>query len=84
MVRPRAFVTNPRLPVVASWLVLCVLLTAREPALGLLIGIGFFAAFMSGLVGVGGAVLLIPLLLYLPPLAGLDAIGIRTVTGITI
>ena len=55
-----------------------------EPGSGLLIAIGFFAAFMSGLVGVGGAVLLIPLLLYLPPLFGFDAIPIATVTGITI
>jgi len=84
MERPRAFVTSSRLPIVASWIVVVVLLTAREPLFGLLIGIGFLAAFMSGLVGVGGAVLLIPLLLYLPPLAGFDAIGIKTVTGITI
>lgn len=84
MGRSRAFITNPRLPVVASWLVLAALVAAREPMFGLLIAIGFVAAFMSGLVGVGGAVLLIPLLLYLPPLAGLDAIGIKTVTGITI
>jgi uncharacterized membrane protein YfcA len=84
MERPRAVITNPRLPVAASWLLLAILVTAHEPAFGLLIGIGFFAAFMSGLVGVGGAVLLIPLLLYLPPIFGLDAIAIKTVTGITI
>jgi uncharacterized membrane protein YfcA len=82
--RARTFFTNPRLPVAVSWLVLCGLLVAREPTLGLLIAIGFFAAFMSGLVGVGGAVLLIPLLLYLPPLVGLAALDIKIVTGITI
>lgn len=81
---PRSFFTNPRLPLAASWLLLAGLVALGEPMFGLLIGIGFFAAFMSGLVGVGGAVLLIPLLLYLPPLVGLDDIGIRTVTGITI
>jgi uncharacterized membrane protein YfcA len=84
MERPRAFVTNSRLPIAVSWLLLVLLVAAGDPTFGLLIGIGFAAAFMSGLVGVGGAVLLIPLLLYLPPLAGLDAIGIKTVTGITI
>ena len=84
MGRQRAFITDPRLPVVVSWLLLAVLLSANEPGSGLLIAIGFFAAFMSGLVGVGGAVLLIPLLLYLPPLFGFDAIPIKTVTGITI
>lgn len=84
MDRPRAFITNPWLPVAASWLLLAGLLAAHEPGSGLLIGIGFVAAFMSGLVGVGGAVLLIPLLLYLPPLFGFDAIPIKIVTGITI
>ena len=84
MVRARALLTNPWLPVTVSWLVLVGLVATREPESGLLIGIGFFAAFMSGLLGVGGAVLLIPLLLYLPPLLGLAAIGIKTVTGITI
>lgn len=80
----RALVTDPRLPIAVSWLILAGVLAAHEPASGLLVAIGFFAAFMSGLVGVGGAVLLIPLLLYLPPLLGLDSIDIRTVTGITI
>lgn len=80
----RAFLTNPWLPIAASGLLLVGLLAAQEPGSGLLIGIGFVAAFMSGLVGVGGAVLLIPLLLYLPPLLGFDAIDIKTVTGITI
>jgi uncharacterized membrane protein YfcA len=82
--RPRTIVTNPWLPAAVSWLLLVGLLMAHEPGSGLLIAIGFLAAFMSGLVGVGGAVLLIPLLLYLPPLVGFDAIPIQTVTGITI
>lgn len=50
----------------------------------LLIGLGFGAAFLSGLVGVGGAVILIPLLLYVPPLLGLPELGIKTIAGITI
>ena len=45
---------------------------------------GFTAAFLSGLVGVGGAVVLTPILLYVPPLFGLPALDIVTVTGITI
>lgn len=84
MGRLRTLVTNPWLPVAISWLLLAGLLIVHEPGSGLLIAIGFFAAFMSGLVGVGGAVLLIPLLLYLPPLFGFDAIPIKVVTGITI
>ncbi len=50
----------------------------------LLISLGFGAAFLSGLVGVGGAVILIPLLLYLPPFLGLADLGIKTIAGITI
>ncbi len=84
MGQPRALITNRWLPVAASLLLIAGLLAAHQPGSWLLIGIGFFAAFMSGLVGVGGAVLLIPLLLYLPPLFGFDAIAIKTVTGITI
>lgn len=80
----RAFGTHPRLPIAASWLLLAGLVAAGDPAFGLLVAIGFVAAFMSGLVGVGGAVLLIPLLLYVPPLVGLEPIDIKTVTGITI
>lgn len=55
------------------------------PALALfLVAAGFAAAFLSGFVGVGGAVILTPILLYVPPLLGLPALDIVTVTGITI
>ena len=36
----------------------------------LLFGLAFCGAFISGLVGVGGAVVMIPLLYYVPPLLG--------------
>jgi hypothetical protein len=49
-----------------------------------LIAAGFTAAFLSGFVGVGGAVVLTPILLYVPPLLGLPSLDIETVTGITI
>lgn len=50
---------------------------------GLLAALGFGGAFLSGLVGVGGAIVMIPLLLYVPPLLGLDPLGIKAVAGIT-
>lgn len=60
------------------------MVAAGDPLSGLLIAIGSVAAFMSGLVGVGGAVLLIPMLLYLQPVFGLAAIPIKMVTRMTI
>jgi len=48
-----------------------------------LVGFGFAGAFFSGLLGVGGAIVLIPLLLYGPPLLGVGDLGIHAVTGVT-
>jgi len=45
---------------------------------------GLVASFLSGLLGIGGGLVLIPLLLYLPPLAGGAAIPVKIVTGLTI
>lgn len=45
--------------------------------------LGFLAALLSGLVGIGGAVLVIPLLLYLPPLFGAVELNMKIVTGIS-
>lgn len=51
---------------------------------GLLLSIGFAVAFVSGLLGIGGAILLTPALLYAPPAFGVGALGMRTVAAITI
>jgi uncharacterized protein len=49
-----------------------------------LVGLGLLGAFVSGLLGVGGAIVMIPLLLYGPPLLGVGELDARAVTGITI
>lgn len=82
--RTLAFLTHPWLPLVVAWLAATALLFYEEPLAGLLALLGFGGAFLSGLVGVGGAIVMIPLLLYVPPLAGLPELGIRTVAAITI
>lgn len=46
--------------------------------------IGLFGAFFSGLLGLGGAIILVPLLLYLPPLMGIGTLDMKQVSGITI
>lgn len=42
------------------------------------------ASFLSGFLGIGGALVLTPLLLYLPPLVGAPSLGVKLVTGLTI
>ena len=45
--------------------------------------LGFAGAFVSGLVGIGGAIVMIPLLYYVPPLLGVGSLDIKAVSGIT-
>jgi uncharacterized membrane protein YfcA len=45
--------------------------------------LGFGGAFVAGLVGMGGAVLMVPLLLYVPPLVALPPLDIHVASGIT-
>jgi uncharacterized membrane protein YfcA len=50
---------------------------------GVLFLLGMVGAFISGLVGVGGAIVMIPLLLYAPPLLGLGRLDVKAVAAIT-
>ena len=45
---------------------------------------GLAASFLSGLLGIGGGIVLTPLLLYLPQLAGAGVIPVKIVTGLTV
>jgi uncharacterized protein len=45
--------------------------------------LGAVGAFVSGLIGVGGAIVMIPLLLYVPPLLGVAALDIKSVAAVT-
>ncbi|MEX2230073.1 MAG: sulfite exporter TauE/SafE family protein [Dehalococcoidia bacterium] len=42
------------------------------------------ASFLSGLLGIGGGVVLTPMLLYLPPALGIGALPVKIITGLTI
>src|SRR5512144_852306 len=46
-------------------------------------GLGLCGATVSGMLGVGGAIVMIPLLLYVPPLLGVGVLAMRAVAGIT-
>ncbi len=49
----------------------------------LLIGLGIFGGVLSGLIGLGGGIIMVPLLLYVPPLFGLPILGMKAVAGMT-
>ena len=48
-----------------------------------LVSLGFLGAFFSGLLGIGGALVMFPLLLYVPPLLGVGGLPVRDVVGVT-
>ncbi len=48
-----------------------------------LVGLGLGGAFVSGLLGVGGAIVMIPLLLYVPPLLDVGRLSMKAVAGVT-
>jgi uncharacterized membrane protein YfcA len=50
---------------------------------GVLFVLGVVGAFVSGLIGVGGAIVMIPLLLYAPPLLGVGQLDVKAVAAIT-
>ena len=45
--------------------------------------LGLLGAFVAGLLGVGGAIVMIPLLLYVPSLLGVGQLSVKAVAGVT-
>lgn len=54
------------------------------PALAVtLLGLGATGGFLAGLLGVGGALVLIPLLLYVPPRLGVGVLDVKAVAAVS-
>lgn len=45
--------------------------------------ISLFGGFLSGFLGLGGAVIIIPLMITVPPLLGMEALSMKTVAGLS-
>lgn len=54
------------------------------PAEPIVAAAGLAASFLSGLLGIGGGIVLTPLLLYLPGIFGATAISVKIITGLTV
>jgi uncharacterized membrane protein YfcA len=51
--------------------------------LGTLVALGLGGGFLSGLLGLGGAIFMIPLLLYVPPLLGVGQFDMKQVAAVS-
>jgi uncharacterized membrane protein YfcA len=49
----------------------------------LLFVLGLLGGGLSGLLGIGGGIVMVPLLLYVPPALGVSALGMKVVAGMT-
>jgi uncharacterized membrane protein YfcA len=50
----------------------------------LIAALGIFCGFFSGLLGIGGGIIMAPLLLYMPPVFGFEPLSMHIVAGLTI
>lgn len=76
-------ILEPATALVLAWIAAVLLVVHSDPLLATLVVIGAVGAFVSGLTGVGGAIVMIPLLLYVPPWLGTGQLDIHVIASIT-
>jgi uncharacterized protein len=76
-------ILEPATAVSVAWLAALAVVVHTDPLLATLMTLGAAGAFVAGLVGVGGAIVMIPLLLYVPPLIGTGRLTMHEVAGAT-
>jgi len=54
------------------------------PFIATLVSVGLAASFISGLLGIGGAAFIVPMLIYVPELLGTGSLDIKQATGMSI
>jgi uncharacterized membrane protein YfcA len=76
-------ILEPATAVVLAWIAAVMLVVHSDPLLATLVALGSAGAFVAGLTGVGGAIVMVPLLLYVPPWLGTGRLDVHEVTAIT-
>lgn len=74
---------DPAAAIAIAWIAALALILHLDPFLATLSALGALGAFTAGLTGVGGAIVMIPLLLYVPPWIGTGQLSVHQVAAIT-
>ncbi len=76
-------ILEPATALVLAWVAAALLIVHSDPLLATLVVLGGVGAFVAGLTGVGGAIVMFPLLLYVPPWIGTGRLGLHEIAAIT-
>jgi uncharacterized membrane protein YfcA len=76
-------ILEPATALVLAWIAAVLLVVHSDPLLATLVVLGSLGAFVAGLTGVGGAIVMIPLLLYVPPWIGTGQLALHEIAAIT-
>lgn len=76
-------ILEPATAILLAWFAAVGLVVHSDALLATLVVLGAGGAFLAGLTGIGGAIVMVPLLVYVPPALGTGRLDIHDVTAIT-